>query len=93
MTMTRRSVYVTYLRGSRERLWQTLKRPGFASLYAAGCLQGDGTEPISGDEGEVREIDYPRLLVLGARNRTARAVFELEQDGDTVKLTATHAYE
>ncbi len=52
-----------------------------------------------GDSGEVLEIDRPRRLVLSWRNEFrpelkaegySRATFELEQAGDTVKLTVTH---
>ena len=52
------------------------------------------------DAGEVLEIDPPRRLVLAWRNEfneaaraegMTHATFELEQDGDIVKLTVTHA--
>jgi uncharacterized protein YndB with AHSA1/START domain len=52
-----------------------------------------------GDRGEVVEIDRPRRLVLSWRNEFlpelraegySRATFEIEQVGDTVKLTVTH---
>ena len=51
------------------------------------------------DSGKVVEIDKPRRLVLSWRNEFvpemtaegySRATFELEQQGDTVKLTVTH---
>jgi len=56
----------------------------------------DGT---LGDSGEVVEIDPPRKLVLKWRNEFrpelreegySRATFELEAQGDMVKLTVTH---
>jgi uncharacterized protein YndB with AHSA1/START domain len=52
-----------------------------------------------GDAGEVLEIDPPKRLVLSWRNEFkpelraegfSRAVFELEPQGDMVKLTLTH---
>jgi uncharacterized protein YndB with AHSA1/START domain len=52
-----------------------------------------------GDSGEVVEIDRPRRLALSWRNEFlpelraegySRAIFEIEQVGDTVKLTVTH---
>jgi uncharacterized protein YndB with AHSA1/START domain len=51
------------------------------------------------DSGKVAEIDKPRRLVLSWRNEFvpemtaegySRATFELEKQGDTVKLTVTH---
>jgi uncharacterized protein YndB with AHSA1/START domain len=92
MTMARQSKYVTYLRGSREGLWQTLKQPEFASAYAAGCLGNGNTDPWAPSAGEVHEIDYPRLLVLSCRDQSSRAIFEMEEDGDTVQVTVTHEF-
>jgi uncharacterized protein YndB with AHSA1/START domain len=52
-----------------------------------------------GDSGEVLEIDPPRRLVISWRNEFipelraegfSRATFELEPEGDAVKLTITH---
>jgi len=52
------------------------------------------------DSGEVLEIDRPKRLVLAWQHQlmpdlkaegVTRAVFELEQLGDTVKLTVTHS--
>ena len=52
-----------------------------------------------GDAGEVLEIDPPRRLVLSWRNEFipemreegySRATFDLEQQGDMVKLTLVH---
>jgi len=51
------------------------------------------------DVGEILEIDPPRRLVLKWRNEImpelkaegfVRGVFELQQDGDCVRLTVTH---
>ncbi len=55
-----------------------------------------------GDAGEVVEIERPRRLVLSWRNEFmpdlkaegySRATFELEPDGEVVKLTVTHEME
>lgn len=52
------------------------------------------------DAGEVLEIDPPRRLVLKWRNEFmpelkaegfSRCVYDLEQDGDIMKLTVTHS--
>lgn len=52
-----------------------------------------------GDAGEILEIDPPRRLVVSWRNEFkpelkaegySRATFELEQQGDMVKLTLVH---
>ena len=53
-----------------------------------------------GDSGEILEIDPPRRLVLSWRNEFkpelqaegySRATFELEPQGDAVKLTVTYS--
>ena len=54
------------------------------------------------DSGKVLEVDRPRRLVLAWRHELtpemkaegdSRAVFEIEPNGDTVKLTVTHTIE
>ncbi|HEY4942639.1 MAG TPA: SRPBCC family protein [Rhizomicrobium sp.] len=54
------------------------------------------------DTGEVLEIDPPRRLVLKWRNEFmpelkaegfTRCVYDLEQDGESMKLTVTHSIE
>jgi uncharacterized protein YndB with AHSA1/START domain len=54
------------------------------------------------DAGEVLEIDPPRRLVLKWRNEFrpelkaegfSRCIYDLQQDGETVKLTITHSIE
>jgi uncharacterized protein YndB with AHSA1/START domain len=54
-----------------------------------------------GDSGRVLEIDHPKRLVLSWRNEflpelkneMSRATFDLEQQGDMVKLTLVHESE
>ena len=54
------------------------------------------------DAGEILESDPPRRLVIKWRNEFrpeltaegwSRCVYEIEQDGETVKLTVTHSIE
>ena len=60
-------------------------------------LSSDGSVT---DAGEVLEIDPPKRLVLKWRNEFmpdlkaegySRCVYDLEQDGDVMKLTVTHS--
>jgi uncharacterized protein YndB with AHSA1/START domain len=54
------------------------------------------------DAGEVLEVDPPRRLVLKWRNEFkpelkaegySRCIYDLEQDGDVMRLTVTHSIE
>jgi uncharacterized protein YndB with AHSA1/START domain len=72
-------VYVTYIRSTREKVWDALRLPEFTSLYWSGIRQesewkagaswkmlfADGRVA---DAGEVVEYDPPSRLVLKWRN-------------------------
>jgi uncharacterized protein YndB with AHSA1/START domain len=110
MSNSDRFVYVTYIRTTREKLWEALTKPEFTRQYWAGTWQeSEWQEGASwrimipdgrvGDSGKILEIDPPRRLVLSWRNEFvpemraegySRATFELEQQGEAVKLTLTH---
>ena len=105
-----RFVYVTFIRTTPDRLWDALTQPEFTRQYWAGThqqsawTQGAPWKAFAPDgrlidEGEIREVDRPRRLVLTWRNQLfpqmhaegySRLTYELEPMGDTVKLTLTH---
>ena len=105
-----RFVYVTYIRTTRQKLWQALIDPEFTRKYWCETWQDcewkagaswrlmipDGR---IGDSGEIVEIEPERRLVLTWRNefkpelRTegySRLTYELEEMGESVKLTLIH---
>jgi uncharacterized protein YndB with AHSA1/START domain len=105
-----RFVYVTYIRTTRQKLWQALFDPEFTRKYWCETWQDcewkagaswrlmipDGR---IGDSGEIVEIEPERRLVLTWRNefkpelRTegySRLTYELEEMGESVKLTLIH---
>jgi len=108
--MSDKFLYVTYIRTTREKLWDALTKPEFTRAYWWGvrheCDWKAGShwqmmfpDGRIGDSGEVVEIERPRRLVLSWRNEFkpelkaegySRATFELEQAGESVKLTVTH---
>jgi uncharacterized protein YndB with AHSA1/START domain len=73
-------VYVTYIRSTREKLWEALTTPVFMKKYWFGMnietdwkagspwklIFPDGRIT---DTGEIVEIDQPRRLVLRWRNQ------------------------
>jgi uncharacterized protein YndB with AHSA1/START domain len=72
-------VYVTYIRTTREKLWEALTKPEFTKQYWAGTTQKSdwkvgslwGAYTPDGrlwDSGEILEADHPRKLVLTWRN-------------------------
>jgi uncharacterized protein YndB with AHSA1/START domain len=105
-----RFVYVTYIRTTREKLWQALLDPEFTRRYWCETWQESDWKPGSSwriitpdgrvaDTGEILENDPPRRLVLSWRNELvpdahaeghSRLTYQLEQQGDSVKLTLTH---
>lgn len=77
--MSDRFLYVTYIRTTREKLWDALTKPEFTRAYWWGTWQDCGWQAGSpwrmmfpdgrvADTGEVAEIDRPRRLVLSWRH-------------------------
>jgi uncharacterized protein YndB with AHSA1/START domain len=74
-----RFVYVTYIRTTRQKLWEALTKPEFQRRYWFGIHQDCDWKPGSpwrmrfadgrvADAGEVLEIDPPNSFVLKWRN-------------------------
>ena len=98
-------IYVTYIRTTREKLWEALTSSEFTKQYWAQ-LESDWrpgkltfAEGRTADAGEVLESDPPRRLVLKWRNEFrpelksegySQCTIELEPVGEAVKLTITH---
>jgi uncharacterized protein YndB with AHSA1/START domain len=72
-------VYVTYIRTTREKLWNALIQPEFTRKYWYGAVQESAwtkgakwelkmPEPGMADTGEVLEIEPQHRLVLKWRN-------------------------
>ncbi len=98
-----RFVYVTYIRTTPEKLWRALTDPEFTRQYWGGtwqdCAWERGADGRVGDSGEVLEMDPPRRLVLSWENQflselrgdgVSRLTYELEPQGEMVKLTVIH---
>jgi uncharacterized protein YndB with AHSA1/START domain len=105
-----RFVYVTYIRTTRQKLWQALFDPEFTRKY--WCETWQDCEWKAGaswrlmipdgrisDSGEIVEIEPERRLVLTWRNEFkpelraegySRLTYELEEMGESVKLTLIH---
>jgi uncharacterized protein YndB with AHSA1/START domain len=86
-----RFVYVTYIRTTREKLWQALIDPEFTRRYWSEVWQDCTWEKGAswklmipdgrvGDSGEVLEIEPQRKLVLSWRNEFKP---ELREEGYT----------
>ena len=74
-----RFVYVTYIRTTPDRLWDTLTKPEFTKLYWCGTWHESSWEKGAdwrvmipdgrvGDAGKIIEIERPRFLILSWRN-------------------------
>lgn len=77
--MSDRFLYVTYIRTTREKLWDALTKPEFTRAHWWGTWQDCGWQAGSpwrmmfpdgrvADTGEVAEIDRPCRLVLSWRH-------------------------
>jgi uncharacterized protein YndB with AHSA1/START domain len=88
--MSSRFVYVTYIRTTREKLWEALTRPEFTRRYFFGVTMDTDWKAGSPwkmvhadgritDTGEVLEARPPERLVLKWRNEFA----ELKPEGYT----------
>lgn len=101
-------IYVTYIRTTPEKLWEALTSWEFTKQYWAQ-LESDWrpgkltfAEGRTADAGEVLESDPPRRLVLKWRNEFrpelkadgyTLCTFEVEPEGEMVRLTVTHEAE
>jgi uncharacterized protein YndB with AHSA1/START domain len=72
-------IYVTYIRGTQQKVWDALTKPEFQKRYWFGMHQETDWKPGSrwklvfedgrvADAGEVLECDAPNRLVLKWRN-------------------------
>jgi len=108
---TMEKVFEIYIRTTPERLWEAITDPEIRSKYTFGArIVSDWTpgsryemavpsgEGLLG-EGEILEVEPPRLLVQSMRalwsddvrsEGTSRITWEIEQVGDSCRLTVTH---
>lgn len=72
-------VYVTYIRSTREKIWEALTKPEFTRRYWAGTSQKSDWQKGAAwgiytpdgrlfDTGEILESNHPAKLVLTWRN-------------------------
>ncbi len=98
-------VYVTYIATTPEKLWAALTNADFTQKYWNNVrVQSDwkmGSSIKYADarktwwEGEILEAEPPRHLsytfcVTDSGEGPSRVVFEIEPEGNIVKLTLTH---
>lgn len=103
-------VYVTYIRTTAEKLWQSLLDPEYTRRYWVATWQDCEWTPGASwrlmvpdgrvaDSGEVLEVVPQKKLVLTWRNHLkaelneegdSRLTYELETQGENVKLTVVH---
>ena len=108
---TMEKVFEIYIKTTPERLWEAITDPEIRSKYTFGIrIVSDWTpgsryemalpssEGLLG-EGEILEVEPPRLLVQSMRalwsddvraEGTSRITWEIEQVGDSCRLTVTH---
>lgn len=97
-------VYTTYIRTTPEKLWKALTDPELTALWWEHRNVSAWTVGASWDHrcidgkqvtGTILEIDPPRRLShtwawSGQAEAASRLTFDLEPNGDTVRLTLTH---
>jgi uncharacterized protein YndB with AHSA1/START domain len=97
-------VYVTYIATSIEQLWKALTSESFTQQYWPEGLESDWqvgspVQPINPEgeprePGEVLQSEPPHRLTYTvpalSTSEPSRVRFELEQAGDSVKLTLIH---
>ena len=94
-------MYVTYIESTPERVWDALTDPDLSARYwghsnvsgtgarlALGASCGSTAAESSDGGGQVVVSDPPRALV--PTWEPSRVAFEIEPDGDIVRLTVNH---
>lgn len=111
--MSSEYMYVIYIRGTREKVWEALTSPEFTKRYWMGVSMV--SEHVAGsdwklmipdgrvaDSGKVIEVEWPKRLVVTWKNEFlpelqdeghTRCTFELEQQGEMVRLSVLHQSE
>ena len=106
-------LYVIYIRGTQEKVWEALTSPEFTRRYWMGVSMV--SEFVAGadwklmipdgrvaDTGKVIELERPKRLVVTWKNEflpelkgepETRCTFELEQQGEMVRLSVLHESE
>ncbi len=98
--MSDKFVYVTYIRTTREKVWEALTKPEFTRQFWYGTALESGwskgapwkmvnSEGTVTDEGEVLEVEKPSHLVLSWRHQWRP---ELKAEGEarcTIDLEMT----